>query len=154
MKRFLFDCGTRDSVASTGLFVLRLGISSMMLLGHGLPKLKTFGETKSIVGQLVPLPWINPTVTTSACLAAEILAPILLMLGLLTRPAAFMLGFAMVVAAFHVHQTDPWFLGPGVPAAKELALLYLLPMMILILSGPGGFSADAVIYQEKRRKRW
>jgi putative oxidoreductase len=156
MKRFFFDCGTRDAVASSGLFVLRLGIGLMMLIGHGLPKLQKFNELKSVfpTPDFFPLNWMNSTVSLSATIAAEVLAPILLILGFMTRPAAFLLAFTMVVAVFHIHQSDPWFLGPGVIQAKELGLLYLIPMLVLIISGAGAWSADAALYEEKRRRRW
>jgi putative oxidoreductase len=155
MKRFFFDCGTRDPLASSGLFVLRLGIGLMMLIGHGIPKIQKFNDLKSVfyVPDFFPLKWMNSTVSLSATIAAEVLVPILLILGLVTRPAAFLMAFTMVVAVFNVHQTDPWFLGPGVMKAKELGMLYLIPMLVLIISGPGAWSADAAIHEEKRR-RW
>lgn len=156
MKRFLFDCGTRDSVASTGLLALRLGIGLMMLIGHGIPKLQKFNDLKSVfpTPDFFPLNWMNSTVSLSATIAAEVLAPVLLIIGLVTRPAAFLLAFTMVVAVFHIHQGDPWFLGHGVTKAKELGLMYLIPMLVLIISGSGAWSADAAIYEEKRRRHW
>jgi hypothetical protein len=45
-------------------------------------------------------------------------------------------------------------MGPGVPAAKELALLYLVPMIAIILTGGGSFSLDATIHKEGKRRRW
>ena len=70
------------------------------------------------------------------------------------RPAAFVLGFTMVVAAFDVLGSAPWFMGPGVAAAKEPALLYLIPMIAIILSGAGAYSLDAGLYKEGKRRRW
>ncbi len=156
MKRFFLDCGTRDPLASSGLLVLRLGIGLMMLIGHGLPKLLNFHELKSdfYVPDFFPLHWMNSTVSLSAAIAAEVLAPILLILGLASRHAAFLLAFTMVVAVFDVHQASPWFLNPGVVKAKELGMMYLIPMLVLIISGAGAWSADAAIYEEKRRRRW
>jgi uncharacterized membrane protein YphA (DoxX/SURF4 family) len=58
------------------------------------------------------------------------------------------------VAAFQIHSGTPWFLGPGVEAAKEPALLYLIPMIALIFSGAGAYSLDAGLYREKRSRRW
>ena len=58
----------------------------------------------------------------------------------------------MVVAAFGVHGDTPWFIGPGVAAAKEPALLYLLPAVVVIVSGPGAYSLDAPIYHDRRRR--
>jgi putative oxidoreductase len=156
MKRFFFDCGTRDPIASSGLLVLRFGIGLMMLIGHGIPKLQKFNALKTDfhIPDFFPLSWMNSTVSLSAAIAGEVLAPILLILGLTTRPAAFLLAFTMVVAVFDVHHASPWFLGPGVVQAKELGMMYLIPMLVLIISGAGAWSADAAIYEEKRRRRW
>jgi len=86
-----------------------------------------------------------------ASIAIEAGASALLVLGLLTRPAAFLVGFAMVVAAFQVHAADPFFMAGG--AAKEPAILYLIPCLVLILTGAGNFSLDSLVFKEKRR-RW
>jgi len=156
MKKFLFDCGTRDGTASLGLFVLRVGAGLMMLLGHGLPKLHMYDKLKGSwpTANLWPLSHLSSEINLICTLGAEIGASALLVLGLMTRPAAFILGFAMVVAAFQVGAHAPWFMGPGVEMSKEPALLYLLPAVVLILSGAGGWSFDAALYREGKRKRW
>ena len=46
MKKFFFDCGTRDLTASLGVFVLRVSLGLMMMLGHGIDKIKKFNELK------------------------------------------------------------------------------------------------------------
>jgi len=150
MKRFFFDCGSRDASASLGLFVLRVSIGLMMLIGHGIPKIKKFGEMKD--GFYTPLDFIPPQVSLIALLGAEVVAASLLVIGLLTRPAAFVLGFAMVVAAFGRHAADPFFFAGG--PAKELALLYLIPSIVLLLAGAGAWSLDAGIYRDTKRRRW
>lgn len=153
MKKFLFDCGAREAATSLGLLVLRAGIGAMILFGHGLPKIAMFAKAKDTwpVPKIWPLGYFSPPMSMISTIAIEIGAGALLMFGLLTRPAAFLLGFAMVVAAFQVHAADPFFMAGG--AAKEPAVLYLLPCIALILSGAGLFSLDAVIGKEKRR-RW
>jgi len=152
MRRFLFDCGTRDAVASTGLLVLRLGFGLMMALGHGLPKLQKFEALKDgwTVPSLPPLSFMSSPVSLMATIAAELGAASLLAAGLATRPAAFVLGFAMVVAAFQVHGSGPLFL-PG-EGAKEPALLYLIPCVALICSGAGAWSLDRLLYREKKKR--
>lgn len=154
MKKYLFDCGSRDPIAAPGLFVLRVGIGLMMLVGHGIPKLQKFGQMKEgfYVPDFFPLYYMSPLVSLIALISAEVVAASLLVLGLLTRPAAFVLGFAMVVAAFGHHAADPWFFKGG--AAKELALMYLIPAVVLILSGGGGYSLDAMIHKDGKRRRW
>lgn len=155
MKKFFFDCGTRDTTASVALLALRLMIGLMMFIGHGLPKLQGFSSIKKwYVPDFFPLHYMTPSISLVATIIAELGASALIILGLATRPAAFVLGFTMVVAAFGVHGADPWFMGPGVPAAKEMALLYLIPMIAIILAGGGAFSLDAAIHKDGKRRRW
>lgn len=155
MKKFLFDCGTRDSTASLGLLFLRVGIGLMMFLGHGLGKIQNFAKLKDgwAVPDFFPLKYMSPPVSLMATIGAEAVCSILIILGLATRPAAFILAFTMTVAAFHVHGSGPWFLGGG-EGPKEPALLYLIPAMAILLAGAGQYSLDAAILKEGRRKRW
>jgi putative oxidoreductase len=153
MKKMLFDCGTREASASLGLLVLRVSIGAMMLFGHGWAKFGMFAQTKDkwVVPQIFPLKYLPPSASMIGTLVCEVGASALLILGLLTRPAAFLLGFAMVVAAFQVHAADPFFMAGG--KAKEPAILYLIPCVVLILTGAGVFSLDSLVLKEKRR-RW
>ena len=101
MKSFLFGCGTRDATASLGILALRLGFGLMMPIGHGLPKLKNFDkiiENKAFyTPEFFPLNWMNLQVSLGAAIAAELGAAALIIIGLGTRWAAFILGFTMVV---------------------------------------------------------
>lgn len=155
MKKFLFDCGTRDPLASTGLLLLRAAFGLMMLIGHGIPKWQEYGEkveTWTTVPAIWPLSKMTAPMSLMAAIGAEVFASALLVLGLMTRPAAFALGFAMCVAAFQVHGSGPWFL-PG-PGAKEPALLYLTVAFSLIVTGAGRWSLDAALSPgDKRRRR-
>ena len=156
MKKFFFDCGTRDATASLAILALRVMIGLMMLIGHGLPQLQNFGAIKQWhVPDFFPFHFMSPSVSLMATIIAEFGASALIILGIATRPAAFLLGFTMVVAAFSVHGSAPWFVSPPkVLVAKELALLYLIPMITIILSGGGAFSLDAAIHKEGKRRRW
>lgn len=155
MKRFLFDCGTRDTTASLGILALRVMIGLMMLIGHGLPKLRNYPALKDKFElEVFPFHHFASSINLLLCTAAEVAAAAFIVIGLCTRPAAFVLGFTMVVAAFGVHGADPWFMAQGVPAAKEPALLYLIPMIAIILAGGGAFSLDAAICRDSKRRRW
>ncbi len=157
MKRFFFDCGTRDTIASIGIFALRVMIGLMMLVGHGLPKVRNFDAILAKgfpVPDFFPLKFMSPAMSLMATIGAEIGAAALIILGVATRPAAFVLGFTMVVAAFSVMAEAPWFIGPGVSAAKEPAILFLIPMISLILTGAGNWSLDAALYSGEKRRRW
>ncbi len=107
---------------------------SALLLTHGIPKLQKLmagGEIKffDFLG-------IGPTASLSLAVFGEVVAPVLVLAGFLTRWAAFPAAFTMLVAAAMVHGSDP--LGE-----KELALLYLLPFVVLMMTGPGRWSVDA-----------
>ena len=155
MKRILFDCGTRDTTASIGILALRVMTGLMMLYGHGILKIQNYPMLKDKFElKVYPFNHFSSSINLMLCIAAEVGAAALIVIGLCTRPAAFVLGFTMVVAAFGVHGAHPWFMAQGVAAAKEPALLYLIPMIAIILTGGGSFSLDAAINKEGKRRRW
>ncbi len=157
MKKFLFDCGTRDATASLGFFALRVLVGLMMLVGHGIPKIQNFAARKDFfyVPDFFPLKYMTPPMSLMACIGAEVLASALIIIGLATRPAAFVLGFCMVIAAFGALGATPWFqTSATLVETKELSVLYLIPMIAIILAGGGGYSLDAAIYRDSKRRRW
>ena len=157
MKKLLFDCGTRDATASLGILALRVMVGLMMLIGHGIPKISNYNARKEFfyVPDFFPLKWMSPPVSLMACIGAEVLASLFIVIGLATRPAAFVLGMCMVVAAFGAMGASPWFQSsPTLIETKELSLMYLIPMIAIILSGAGAWSLDATIYREGKRRRW
>ena len=89
-----------------------------------------------------------PTFFAWCAALTEFLGGLLVAAGLLTRPAALFLSFNMLVAAFKVHQNDPW---AGQPRSKEMAILYLAPFLLLILSGAGRFAIDWFLQRRPSR---
>jgi len=110
-----------------------------MLIGHGWHKVSAFSEisAKFQEGMGIP-PWL-----TACAVAAEVIGAALLVIGLATRPAAAALVATMAVAVFKAQAANPWFTGPGVAAAKEPALLYLIGFTMIVFTGAGLFSVDA-----------
>ncbi len=103
------------------------------MLTHGFPKLMRFVEGDFVlVGDPVGLGGI---VSSILVLAGEVVAPVLILIGLQSRAAALISAFTMAVAAFVVHGHDPI-------AKKELALLYMFAFIAVALMGPGSFSID------------
>ncbi len=154
MKKLIFDCGTRDATASTGLLFLRVSVGLMMLIGHGWGKVRNFGEIKDgfPVPDFFPLHFMSPPVSLIATIGAEVVFAGLMVLGVMTRISAFILGFTMIVAAFHVQADLPFFYSPpDALRAKELAVMYLIPSIAILIAGGGRYSADAVIVREERR---
>jgi putative oxidoreductase len=78
----------------------------------------------------------------------EIVGGFLILIGLFTRPAAFILSGEMAVAYFQFHFPMGFFpnTNNGVPA-----VLYCFLFLYFVFSGPGAWSVDGVI--AKRRER-
>lgn len=116
-----------------GLLILRVGIGAMMLFGHGWGKLVNFSN----ISATFPDPLgVGSQVSLALAIFAEVVCALALMLGIFTRFAVIPLLITMIVAAFIVHSADPW-------GKKEFALLYALPFLTLIFTGPGSFSIDS-----------
>src|SRR6185437_7389814 len=71
----------------------------------------------------------------------EIVGGILLLLGLLTRPVAFVLAGDMAVAYFMVHLPRSFF---PVLNGGEAAILYCFIFLYLFVAGGGAWSVDAL----------
>jgi putative oxidoreductase len=155
MKKFFFDCGTRDATASLGLVALRVMIGSMLLIGHGIPKMQNFSIRKEFfyVPSFLPPSWSPASLVL--CIAVEVFTSSLLIIGFATRPAAFLIGVCIIVAAFGALGASPVFQKTStLIETKELALMYLIPMISIILAGAGSYSFDAIYYRDPKRRRW
>ncbi|MEX2672320.1 MAG: DoxX family protein [Phycisphaeraceae bacterium] len=145
-------------MTSVGLLILRLGIGGYMLT-HGWGKLKLLlaGEFDAL-GDPVGL---GAPATLVLLVLAEFVCALLVVVGLATRLAAVPLVIAMAVAAFLAHGSDPWTTEQAVglfmagetdfPLSKQPALMFLIPFLALIFTGPGGFSIDALLRRRGAR---
>jgi len=115
-----------------GLLVLRVGLAAM-LLNHGIPKFLEFlGGNMAVAGDPIG---IGGLITTLLVILAEIIAPVLIIIGLKTRMAALLVMVLMAMAVFVVHADDPF-------GVKEKALLYLVGFTAIALMGAGKISVD------------
>ena len=115
-----------------GLLILRVAFG-LLMLHHGFPKLMRFiGGEMTLVGDPIGL---SGFITSILVLLAEVVAPVLIIIGLQTRISAVISGITMAVAAFVVHGHDPI-------QKKELALLHLAGFVAIALMGPRRFSVD------------
>ena len=135
MKKLL---GTRynELAWNVGLLLLRVGVGYMMLM-HGLTKLKDYGNVNSKFNVQYMNDLFGSPVDGFLVIFAEFFCAIFLMLGLFTRFALIALVITMCVAFFKVHH--------GSFAEGEMAFLYLIPFICLLLTGPGKFSIDRMI---------
>lgn len=125
------------------LLLLRVGAGTLLLAGHGWQKVVSFPELAA--GFPDPL-GIGSPLSLSLAVFAEVACALLVALGVRTRLAAVPPLVTMLVAAFVVHAGDPW-------AKKELALLYALPFLTLVLAGGGRYSLDTLLAGRPRRTR-
>lgn len=136
MKKYLFSCPPTSLKSSLSLLLLRIIFGGAMLVGHGWGKLMTFSDRAD--GFPDPL-GIGSFMSLLGAVLAETLFAALVTAGLFTRAALLPLIFTMGVAAFIHHGGDPLF-GPG--PSKEMALLYLSAYVVILIGGPGKYSAD------------
>lgn len=144
--------------ASIGLLVLRLGMGGYMAT-HGWGKVQML-QAGDAFGDPIG---IGPTASLILITAAEFGCAILIVLGLLTRLAAIPLVFAMGVAAFVAHSSDPWTMGYAAElfsqgkaehwGSKEPALMYGAAFLALLFTGPGRLSLDALLFSRLSRRK-
>ncbi|HZH65810.1 MAG TPA: DoxX family protein [Flavisolibacter sp.] len=133
--RKLFSTKLSETTVGVALFVLRVGIASLMMIQHGLGKLQTFSKKSATWPD--PFGVGHPT-SLSLTIFAEFFCAAFIILGLFTRLAAVPLVIAMGVALFMVHKGR--FFGEG-----ENAGIYLICFIVILLAGPGRFSLDRFI---------
>jgi putative oxidoreductase len=114
------------------LSLLRI-VAALLFMEHGLMKVFHFPAAQPGVPD--PLP---PMLVAAAWL--EIIGGGLLVLGLFTRPVAFILSGQMAVAYFLVHASQGFW-----PALNkgEPAILFCFIFLYLVFQGPGVWSLDA-----------
>lgn len=124
-----------------GLLILRLWFGLEMALMHGLPKLqKLFSDRHN---EFFDFLGIGGTASLSLAVFGELVCGLLIAAGLFTRLSTIPYIITMLVAAFIVHASDPW----GKMAAP---LMYVIPAVVLLLTGPGKYSLDQKLANRKR----
>lgn len=121
----------KKNLTDLGLLVLRLGSAGMMLT-HGIPKINSLFADKIEFSDPLHLGALTSLILT---LIGEVIAPIFLIIGFKTNWAAIPAFITMLVAAFIVHEDDPF-------SRKEKASLYALIFLVLSFTGAGKYSLD------------
>lgn len=133
---------TQDRLKDVGLGVTRVVIAFLFVL-HGTQGL--FGWFGGIDGQGAAAPFgVWPFWYASAL---ETVGGVLVLLGLLTRPAALLCSGVMAYAYFTVHQ--PMALLPMQNMGEESALYSWIFLLIGIL-GPGAFALDSLFRRGRK----
>jgi putative oxidoreductase len=120
--------------APRALSILRI-ITGLMIIEHGMAKLIGFPVVPAFAN-------LKPLSLVGAAGFIELIGGALLILGLLTQPAAFILSGEMAVAYFMVHAPKGFF--PLINGGT-LAIMYCFTCLYLSTAGAGPWSVDAAL---------
>lgn len=128
---------------AVGLLLLRL-VTGLAFMLHGWPKMQNM---TGWMGPDAPV----PGAAQAAAALSEFGGGLLLILGLLTPLASVFLAGTMTVAIYmaHLSQGHPFVGKPGQPS-YELAAVYLVIVVTLLLLGPGKLSVDALLFGRRQ----
>jgi putative oxidoreductase len=127
--------GNRDRGVDAALLILRLMLGILLLL-HGIGKLPP--PPTGIADMLAKANL--PSVLAYGVYLGEIVAPILLIVGIWTRLAAIIVAVNMIFAVLLVHAGELFSLGQQGGYALELQAMFLFVAVALALTGAGRFS--------------
>jgi putative oxidoreductase len=121
------------------LSIVRI-MAGLLFMQHGLNKLFDFPPTPTHA------PYDLFTLVPGVAGALEALGGLLLLLGLFTRPVAFLLSGEMAIAYFRAHAPRSFFpfLNGG-----DLAVLYCFVFLYFAVAGGGVWSLDQLLLREK-----
>jgi len=127
--------------------VLRVPVG-LVLAAHGAQKLFAWfgGYGLEGTGQWLASIGLEPGYLMALLAGgAEFFGGLALVLGLLTRPAALVAAFTMLVAIFSVHIGNGLFMSNN---GYEYALTLLVVTVALAIQGAGRFAVDNLFYKE------
>lgn len=125
----------RSSNEDAGKLVLRLTLGLLILL-HGVSKIT--GGIDFVTGALVKAG--VPEGVGYLVYIGEVVAPLFVILGAWTRPAALVIAINMLVAVMLAHTGQLFSLAKTGGYALELQAMYLFTAVALALTGAGRFS--------------
>ena len=125
-----------DTWTPRALSVLRL-VTAYLYLQHGTAKLLH-------VPRLPMFDRLRVLSPTGFAGMLEIVGSLLLLLGLFTRPVAFILSGEMAVAYFTVHARQGHFFMPALNQGEE-AVFYCFIFLFMATAGGGSWSIDALL---------
>jgi putative oxidoreductase len=134
-ESLLLAVNKKLSCDDLGKLLLRLAVGGLMLF-HGLHKL--FGGIDGISGMLVAKGL--PGFIAYGVLIGEVVAPVLIILGILTRPAALVLAFTMIVAWLMVGMGETFALDKVGAWAIESLIYFFISALAVAFLGAGRYA--------------
>ena len=127
-----------NKYSDIGLLTLRVGVAAFMMFAHGADKLVNFSAN---VAHFPDPLGFGATLSLVLAVFAEFFCSLAIGFGFLTRIATIPPIITMLVAAFVVHGADPW-------SKQELALVYFLAYLTILIAGPGRCSIDRLVLRK------
>lgn len=139
-----------SSHAGVAALILRVPVG-LVLAAHGAQKLFGWFGGGGLAGtaQWLSSIGLEPSYLMALLAGgAEFFGGLALVLGLLTRPAAVVAAFTMLVAIFSVHIDNGLFVADG---GYEYALILMVALIALAVQGGGDLSVDKALSQKTGR---
>ena len=138
--------GTKGNRVNTdiGLLLIRImaGLALCLIFEKVLPRDGVWGPQDWFVEDVAEMGFPLPRFFAWCAALSEFVGGGLLVIGLLSRPAAFFNAITTFVAAFVFHGVD------NLPSKGLLALVFFAITLALTFSGPGRFSIDHLLSQK------
>lgn len=134
------------SIAYVGQLVLRLGVGAVFV-AHGYGDVFGAGISANIQNYRdagIPLAMVSAPFTA----LIQLIGGALVIAGALTRVWAAGLAFVMAGALVFVHWGEPLVLGPD-GSGSGFAFIMCIASVVLLLTGPGRFSVDAMLARDR-----
>lgn len=136
MRHLLFGTPVAHPRATDlGLLLLRLVGGLSLALAHGMGKVP---PSAGFLANVERLGFPLPALFAWAAGLAEFGGGLLLAIGLLTRPAALLVAGNFVLVTLVANAGQPF-------VEREKAILFLMVGLVLLLTGPGRYAADAAL---------
>ena len=141
LYNFLFPQSFRGKGVSLLILILRV-FFGLLFFTHGIDKMLNFN---SLVDSYPDILGFGSYMTLMVTIFCEFCCSLFLITGLLVRVMTIPMIIAMGVAFFDVHD--------AMMPEGELALIYFITFIILLLVGPGRFSLDYLIDTKIRKEK-
>ncbi len=125
------------------LGILRI-MSSLLFIAHGMQKLFNFPARPMADGAAPPAFELFSLIGAAGIL--EFAGGALLLIGLFTRPVAFLLSGMMAVAYFIAHHPRTFY---PVNNGGDAAILFCFVFLLLFFTGAGPLSVDAIFARRR-----
>jgi putative oxidoreductase len=133
-----------DRYAPYALAALRI-VAALIFIEHGTQKLFSFpAAPQAGLPAAMTLSWFAAVL--------EVFGGLALLLGLFTRPVAFILSGEMAVAYWYAHFPRNFY---PILNGGDAAILYCFVFLLLVFTGPGAFSLDGTLWgRTGPRRAW